>query len=248
MNGDDEGVGCLLFAAVLAGVGAGIYGLSVLLRGLIDPLAGLLLSMGEGGPWPPAVAPLATLLVAFFVLRLLIAPLHVKEMQQSEVLADFLDAPDVSLDWDSVKRILFGLMLAAFDGIALFMVARTLQVRAPLWLEQSPWLLGGSWSAAGRGWTAVGVLAGGSAATVIGFLLLEELCDASDLFGLSYEIDAGELCKRVLAFDVCVYLPSVVGVVVVYPGNPFTATVVLAFMVVRVVSDLVLALIARALD
>ena len=234
---DDDIAGGLGFW-LLIGIGAGIYGLSRLFAGLGAPLAGLVVWFGRHGPWPGSWVAFGGALAAFFVVRVLAAPVIVRLLLSSVELSNFLQ--DFSFSWPGVRAAGLALMLAVLDGITLFLITGALAHAGDTWGASGAWLPGSGWGEVARGFSAIGLFAAGTVLTLVAVWRME-----GDYAG---RIDLDTFFATRWPADFFIYLPVAVGLAFKFADTPVLLTAVLAFAVVRLGCDLVLLVIARRVE
>jgi hypothetical protein len=217
---------------LLIAVGLVVYGLSLALDGFLEPLAGMLLWMGNHAPCPASAKPFAAVTVLFVALRLLAAPLQLTLFRPS---AD-------------ERAFLFALLLAVLDGIVLFLAAQAAQAIAPAWLAHGAWLPGAKWAAWGKVLGSVGLLAGAAAAIAGGFHFIGRAFDSADLFAIDFEADSWSVGTGSISMGILVYLPVVVALAIAYRASPFVPAITLSFCLVKVLADLSFAAAAVFVD
>jgi len=192
----------------------------------VGPLGDAMSWLAAHGPWPANVAPLGAVVVVFAALRLVGVPLHVKTYREPE----------------GDRSAVFALLMVMFDGILLFVEARTAEAAAPALLAGEPWLIGAHCGAAGKGVVAAVFLAVAALVSIgAGYglaLLYDEVTDTA------YGFDPENVRDYLLVGDVLVALPAIVGIALAHEKNPFALRVALGYCLIKVLSAAALSTVA----
>jgi hypothetical protein len=135
--------------------------------------------------------------------------------------------------------VLVGLMLATVDGMVLFLTVRAARHLGESWA--GGWLPGALWRPWTRTLLTVGFLVTGSVLTIAGFSLMERLFGAPGEFSIDSESEDWNPATGTVGLDFTFYLPFVIALHLLNWSDPSVPTVVLGFLLVKVLGALTFA-------